>query len=169
MGFTKLALLLTASLALGACGDKGIFGNGGGSGSGGSGETPGTIEESSIAYFNTTVGDTVLFPVDQATLTDEARAILDAQVLWLNRHPEHTIIVEGHADEQGTTEYNIALSNRRAVAVKFYLISQGLLESRITQVIPYGKARPLAICSNESCWSKNRRSVTVVAGGMGSA
>ncbi len=163
MGLRKAGLALAAVLALGACQNGGVFGGGGGAG-----QTPGSgnIEESSLAYFNTTIGDTVLFTVNEATLSDAAKAILDAQVTWLNQYPDRTITIEGHADEQGTREYNLALGARRAAAVRNYMVSAGLLETRLS-IISYGKERPLAVCSTEACWSKNRRSVTVVAGGIG--
>ncbi len=162
MNLKKTGILLATLTFLGACEGTNIFGGGN------AGQTPDrAIEESSLEYFNTQIGDTVLFVVNQDTLTDEAKAILDAQVAWLNRYPERMVVIEGHADERGTREYNVSLSNRRAVAVKLYLISQGLAENRITSVIPYGKERPLRACSTEVCWSENRRAVTVVAGGMG--
>lgn len=164
MKMLKTGLLLVSMMALGACQNGGIFGGGSGNGAG---ETPGgAIEESSLAYFNTTIGDTVLFSVNEATLGDAAKAILDAQVAWLNQYPDRNITIEGHADEQGTREYNLALGARRAAAVRNYMVAAGLLETRLS-IISYGKERPLEICSTESCWSKNRRSVTVVAGGVG--
>ena len=123
------------------------------------------ISENSIAFFNTTVGDTVLFNVDQSTLNDAAITLLDAQAAWLNANTEYTATVEGHADEQGTREYNMALSARRAQAVYNYLISRGVAPGRLTTV-PFGKDKPLEICSEEACWAKNRRAVTVVAGGF---
>ncbi len=164
MGLRKTGLALAAVLALGACQNGGIFGGG----RGGTDQTPGSgaIEESSLEYFNTTIGDTVLFPVNEATLTPEAKAILDKQVAWLNQYPDRTIVIEGHADEQGTREYNLALGARRAAAVRNYMVAAGLLETRLS-IISYGKERPIALCSTEACWSKNRRAVTVVAGGLG--
>ncbi len=164
MNFRKTGLMLVALMALGACQNGGIFG---GSGAGGSGETPsGAIEESSLEYFATQIGDRVLFAVNQNTLSDDAKRVLDAQVAWLNQYPEKTIIVEGHADEQGTREYNILLGAQRAAAVQNYMIAAGLLPSRIS-TISFGKERPLEVCSTEACWSKNRRAVTIVAGGLG--
>ncbi|MCF6306055.1 MAG: OmpA family protein [Rhodobacteraceae bacterium] len=165
MRFIKAGLVVASMFTLAACEGNNIFG-GGGNGAGGSGQTPGAIEESSLEYFATQIGDRVLFAVNEATLSDASKAILDAQVAWLNQYPDRTVIVEGHADEQGTREYNLALSARRAAAVQNYMVSIGLLASRIS-VIPYGKERPLEVCSSESCWSKNRRAVTVVAGGLG--
>jgi len=155
--------MLAALMALGACEGNNIFGGGGNAG-----QTPGSgaIEESSLAYFNTTIGDTILFAVNEATISPAAKQILDAQVAWLNKYPDRTITIEGHADEQGTREYNLALGARRAAAVQNYMVSAGLLATRLS-IISYGKERPLAVCSTEACWSQNRRAVTVVAGGMG--
>ncbi len=167
MGFVKAGLIVVSMVGLGACTNGNLFGGGGAGGAGGSGERPGVIEESSLEYFATTIGDRVLFAVNEATLSDASKAVLNAQVAWLNQYSERSIIIEGHADEQGTREYNLALSARRAAAVQNYMVSQGLLASRLS-VIPYGKERPLEICSTEACWSKNRRAVTVVAGGLGS-
>ncbi len=163
MKLVKAGIMLAALMALGACEGNNIFG-----GRGGADQTPGSgaIEESSLAYFNTTIGDTIRFAVNQDSLSAEAKAILDAQVAWLNKYPARTITIEGHADEQGTREYNLSLGARRAATVRNYLVSAGLLETRLS-IISYGKERPLAVCSTESCWSQNRRAVTVVAGGMG--
>lgn len=160
-------LVLTLMLAT-ACSKNGdgLFGGGGSDdGSGLNGGAGGAIDERSISFFNQNVGDTVLFPVDQSTLTPDALAILNGQAGWLNQNPEIQILIEGHADEQGTREYNIALGGRRAEAVRAYLISQGVLDARI-RIRSYGKQRPLAVCSTEECWSKNRRAVTVVTGGI---
>jgi peptidoglycan-associated lipoprotein len=120
----------------------------------------------SPAYFAQTIGDKVLFAVDQSVLTPEAQATLASQAQWLNQHPEYTAIVEGHADEQGTREYNLALGARRASAVQAYLISQGVVGSRL-KTVSYGKERPLAVCSEESCFAQNRRAVTVIGAGAG--
>jgi peptidoglycan-associated lipoprotein len=108
------------------------------------------------------VGDRVLFVVDQSTVTEEARVILNGQAQWLQTNPDYAIIVEGHADEQGTREYNIALGARRADAVKNYLIAQGIDGTRI-QTVSYGKERPISICSDETCYAQNRRAVTVLS------
>ncbi|MCF6271857.1 MAG: peptidoglycan-associated lipoprotein Pal [Rhodobacteraceae bacterium] len=169
MKLVKTGLMLTALLALGACEGRDIFGGGAGAGNNnGVAQTPGgPIAENSLEYFATEIGDRVLFLVNEATLGAEAKRILDAQVTWLNRYPDRTVVVEGHADEQGTREYNLALGARRAAAVRNYMVSAGLLETRLS-IISYGKERPLEVCSNEACWSQNRRAVTVVAGGLGS-
>ena len=114
--------------------------------------------------FIVNVGDRVYFLVDQTTLTPEGMETLRRQAQWLNQYPNVRIQVEGHADERGTREYNIALSARRATATREFLISQGVNASRIA-TLAYGKERPVALCDAESCWAQNRRSVTVITGG----
>lgn len=162
---TKIAALL-ALLATAACTDNGGGFFGGGSGNNGTGAGNGTIEETSIEYFQTAIGNTVLFEVDQSSLSGATITVLNAQAVWLNANPTSTILIEGHADEQGTREYNIALGSKRASAVRDYLVSQGVSDLRIS-VVSFGKERPIAVCSNVSCWSQNRRAVTVVNGGTG--
>ena len=125
-------------------------------------ETP--IDPASPAFFQQRVGDRVLFEVDQHTLTVEAQSILSAQATWLSQNPDYQARIEGHADEQGTTDYNLALSARRANAVKEFLASKGVDSSRL-RTVPYGKERPAELCANESCYRLNRRAVTVIAGG----
>ena len=120
----------------------------------------------SIAYFNQTVGDRVLFANDQSTLSPEGRGILTAQANWLNQNAGYAAIIEGHADEKGTREYNLALGARRAAAVQNFLISQGVAANRL-RTISYGKERPLEVCSEEACYAKNRRAVTVLSAGAG--
>jgi len=167
------ALLLVAALGLAACNNPDRYGaNGGNGGAGGNGgfvDTNGLGDPSnpkSIAYFNQSVGDRVLFPVDQSTLTAEARGILAGQASWLATNADYAIIIEGHADEQGTREYNLALGARRAAAVQDFLISQGVAPSRM-RTISYGKERPIEVCSEEACYAKNRRAVTVLSMGTG--
>ena len=165
-------LLIVCALALSACRNPDRFGggdagaNGAAGGVGANGITTSGLGDpsnpASVAYFNQSVGDRVLFVVDQSTLTDEARATLTGQALWLKANADYAIIVEGHADEQGTREYNIALGARRADAVKNYLIAQGVAGGRI-QTVSYGKERPIAICSEEACYAQNRRAVTVLS------
>ncbi|WP_018700410.1 peptidoglycan-associated lipoprotein Pal [Amorphus coralli] len=111
--------------------------------------------------FVVNVGDRVYFAVDSSDLSGTAQATLDKQAQWLQRYNRYTITVEGHADERGTREYNLALGARRASAVKAYLASRGVAPNRM-RTISYGKERPVAVCDNESCWSQNRRSVTVL-------
>lgn len=107
------------------------------------------------------VGDRVFFGYDQHTLTNEARNTVEDQVEWLKRYPNLNITVEGHADERGTREYNLALGERRAQAVRNYMTAMGIDGSRIN-TISYGKERPAVVGSNASAWSQNRRGVTVV-------
>lgn len=171
--YSKIALLVGA-LALSACTNAGRFGQddprldgsaGAGAGAGGgAGFVPGGAgDPSSPAYFQQAIGDRVLFLVDQSTLTPEARATLDAQAEWLLVNADYQAVIEGHADEQGTREYNLALGGRRANAVREYLVSKGVPASRL-RFVTYGKERPIEICSDESCYAKNRRAVTVIAG-----
>jgi peptidoglycan-associated lipoprotein len=170
----KLSILLLAgAMALAACNNPDRFGNGaGGAGAGGAGGGIGVgglgdpNDPNSPAYFAQRIGDKVLFEVDQAVLTPAAQQVLAAQAQWLNNHPTYTAIIEGHADEQGTREYNLALGARRASAVQQYLIAQGVLASRL-RTVSYGKERPLAVCSDEACYSQNRRAVTVISAGAG--
>ena len=127
---------------------------------------PGSANDpTSAAYFQEAIGDRVLFAVDQSTLSPEGIATLDGQAQWLLTNTDYVAIIEGHADEQGTREYNLALGARRAAASREYLISKGIAETRL-KTISYGKERPLEICSDEACYSKNRRAVTVLSGGL---
>ncbi|MEM9427751.1 MAG: peptidoglycan-associated lipoprotein Pal [Pseudomonadota bacterium] len=164
MSFSKIAILL-AALALGACTNADRFGAGGAGGSG-AGAAGSVSDPTSPAYFSATIGDRVLFAVDQSTLTVEAQQVLDGQAQWLLTNGDYSALVEGHADEQGTREYNLALGARRASAVQNYLISKGVAPGRI-RTISYGKERPIEICSDELCYAQNRRSVTVITAGAG--
>ena len=116
----------------------------------------------SPAYFQQAIGDRVFFAIDQSSLSPEGMDLLNSQATWLMTNGDYEIIVEGHADEQGTRDYNVALGARRANSVKEYLNSLGVAASRI-QTVSYGKERPIEICSNESCYSANRRAVTVLS------
>ena len=98
-------------------------------------------------------------------LSATAQATLDKQATWLNRYGTYAFTVEGHADERGTREYNFALGARRAEAAKNYLVARGVASSRI-KTISYGKERPVAVCDDISCWSQNRRAVTILKGGQ---
>ena len=167
MSLRATALILTAAMALSACAQGGLRGGddainlNGAQGAFGSVSDPG-----SIAYFNQIVGDRVLFAVDQSAIDASAMVVLNGQAEWLMTNPEFTALVEGHADEQGTREYNLALGARRAAAVRDYLVSRGVAPNRIN-TISFGKERPLEICSDESCYSHNRRGVTVLGTGAG--
>jgi peptidoglycan-associated lipoprotein len=111
--------------------------------------------------FIVNVGDRVFFDTDSSELSPQARATLDKQAQWLNQYNRYSFIIEGHADERGTREYNIALGARRAQAAREYLISRGVAAARM-RTISYGKERPVAVCNDISCWSQNRRAVTVL-------
>ena len=116
--------------------------------------------------FVVNVGDRVYFDLDSYSVRPEAQPRLDAQAAWLSRYPQVTIRIEGNADERGTREYNLALGARRAEAVRTYLIQRGVPAGRI-DTISYGKERPLEVCSEEACYAKNRRAVTVLSAGAG--
>ena len=107
------------------------------------------------------IGDTVLFGYDSSQLSADAMATLDAQAALLNAKPSFRVKIEGHADERGTREYNLALGERRASATRDYLVAKGVDGSRI-RIVSYGKERPAVVGSNEDAWAKNRRSVTVL-------
>jgi peptidoglycan-associated lipoprotein len=111
--------------------------------------------------FVVNVGDRVFFETDQTELTAQARATLDKQAQWLSQYANYTFTIEGHADERGTREYNIALGARRAQNVRNYLASRGIQANRM-RTVSYGKERPVAVCNDISCWSQNRRAVTVL-------
>jgi peptidoglycan-associated lipoprotein len=111
--------------------------------------------------FVVNVGDRVFFETDQTDLTPQARATLDKQAQWLAQYNRYTFTIEGHADERGTREYNIALGAKRAQNVREYLASRGIDSARM-RTISYGKERPVAVCDDISCWSQNRRSVIVL-------
>ena len=163
---SKLAITLIAVAAVAGCAKKngnafapnsardlGINGGAGGA------ATPGSQKD-----FSTNVGDRVLFTVDSSSLTSEGRRTLDKQAQWLSRYPNYQVTVEGHADERGTREYNIALGARRAAAARKYLIARGVSRARM-RTISYGKERPVAVCNDISCFSQNRRAVTLLSGG----
>lgn len=123
-----------------------------------------SLDPSSVAYFNSQVGDRVFFGTDVSTLDGESQTTLRRQAQWLISNPSRTAVIEGHADERGTREYNLALGARRASAVRNFLVAEGVPAGRLSSVT-YGKERPEALCSAESCWSLNRRGVTVMADG----
>lgn len=164
MNVLSKVLALGALSVIAACTNNDPSALGGGSGSGVGSIVPGSPSDPrSPAYFQQTVGDRVLFAVDQSTLSPEAQTVLQGQADWLLANPDFVATIEGHADEQGTREYNLALGARRANAAREYLISRGVAGSRLNTV-SYGKERPIEICSTEECYSKNRRAVTVLTG-----
>lgn len=124
--------------------------------------TPGSTQD-----FAVNVGDRVFFETDSSELTPQARATLEKQAQWLAQYPRYSFTVEGHADERGTREYNIALGARRSQTVRDYLAARGVNSTRM-RTISYGKERPVAVCNDISCWSQNRRAVTALEGAAGS-
>jgi peptidoglycan-associated lipoprotein len=153
----RLAAALTAALAMAAC-SKTPDPNADPSGLGGraGAATPGSQQD-----FVVNVGDRVFFETDSTDLTSQAQATLDKQSRWLAQYPRYTITIEGHADERGTREYNFALGAKRGEVTKNYLVARGVPASRI-RTISFGKERPVAVCNDISCWSQNRRAVTVL-------
>jgi len=152
LGLLRTVALIGLVVVLAACSRNGTgvgnLGPGGG--------PPGSQQE-----FLVSVGDRVFFETDSSALTATAQATLDKQAAWLNQYTNYRILIEGHADERGTREYNIALGARRASVVVNYLVSRGVNVQRLQQK-SFGKERPVAICDDISCWSQNRRAVTVV-------
>jgi peptidoglycan-associated lipoprotein len=122
------------------------------------GATPGTGQD-----FVVNVGDRIFFETDSSDFTPTAVATLNKQVAWLAQYPRFSFTVEGHADERGTREYNIALGARRASAVREFFVTHGVAANRM-KTISYGKERPVAVCNDISCWSQNRRAVIVLNG-----
>lgn len=167
MKLLSKAVLLAAGLALAACTNSPFDRGGAGNAPAGVGPGAGTAAPGSVAFFQQSVGDRVLFAVDESTLSIEARSILSAQAQFLMGNPEYSAIVQGHADEQGTREYNLALGARRASAARDFLVSQGVADARL-RTVSFGKERPLEICSEEACYAQNRRAVTVLQSAGGS-
>ncbi len=122
------------------------------------GPAAGTVED-----FMVNVGDRVFFAFDSSALDARAQSLLQAQAAWLRSYPSVTITVEGHCDERGTREYNLALGDRRASAVKDYLVALGVAPGRVATV-SFGKERPVALGHNDAAWSQNRRAVSTLAG-----
>ena len=148
----KLAAVLAVALSMGACANKNLNGMDANA----SAATPGSQQD-----FVVNVGDRVFFESDQTELSPQAIATLEKQAQWLQTYNRYAFTIEGHADERGTREYNIALGARRAQSVKAYMSSHGIDPSRM-RTISYGKERPVAVCNDISCWSQNRRAVTVL-------
>jgi peptidoglycan-associated lipoprotein len=152
----RIVAFLGAALLLAACANRPGADSGGGASLSLNGAKPGSSQD-----FVVNVGDRVFFETDSPALTPVAVATLNKQVLWLQKYSRYTFTIEGHADERGTREYNIALGARRATTVRDYLVAQGIAANRM-RTISYGKERPVAVCNDISCWSQNRRAVTVI-------
>jgi peptidoglycan-associated lipoprotein len=151
--FAGFAAALIAALAVSACANKAAEES--------MASVPGAAAPGSAQDFVVNVGDRVFFETDSTELTPTARATLDKQSQWLNQYTRYNFTVEGHADERGTREYNIALGARRAQAVRDYFTARGIQGTRM-RTVSYGKERPVAVCDDISCWSQNRRAVIVL-------
>lgn len=149
---------LFASLAIAGCASKKNLNSAADLGLGGSAATPGSAQD-----FTVNIGDRIFFDTDSSSIRADAQQTLARQAQWLNKYSQYRIVIEGHADERGTREYNLALGARRAAATRDYLASQGVNAGRI-KTISYGKERPVAVCDDISCWSQNRRAVTTLSG-----
>lgn len=155
---------LVMALAVAGCASKKVPNTAAdlGLGAGGAGAaTPGSAQD-----FTVNVGDRIFFDTDSSSIRADAQATLSRQAQWLAQYRSYAITVEGHADERGTREYNLALGARRAAAARDFLVARGVPANRI-RTNSYGKERPVAVCDDISCWSQNRRAVTVL-GGAGS-
>ena len=154
---------IALTLALAGCASKKNLPNNasdlGLNGGAGGAATPGSAQD-----FTVNVGDRIFFDTDSTSIRADAAQTLDRQAQWLNQYGNYAIVVEGHADERGTREYNLALGARRAAATKDYLASRGVAANRL-KTISYGKEKPVAVCDDISCWSQNRRAVTALRGG----
>lgn len=157
----KTALALASALLLLAACDSSSSDNGanGGAGANGAGAGQGIL---GTTRDGSTVGDRVYFETDSSVVNSDGQGVLERQAEWLKQYGQVNVTLEGHADERGTREYNLALGERRATAAKNYLVSQGIAATRIT-TISYGKERPAVMGNDESAWSQNRRAVTVIA------
>jgi peptidoglycan-associated lipoprotein len=153
--------VVSALFLLAACGDSAMDGGTAG-GAGGKSGLYGSSTVGNLGDESLNIGDRVFYDYDSSVLTSEAQSTLQAQAGWLRDNDDVRIVVEGHCDERGTREYNIALGERRAAAAKRYLVSMGVDASRIS-TISYGKERPAVLGHNKSAWSQNRRAVTVIA------
>ncbi|MEQ8193757.1 MAG: peptidoglycan-associated lipoprotein Pal [Rhodospirillales bacterium] len=162
----KILSIFAVLVLLAACetapDEGGASGGAGGAGGGAAGSAVGGPQAGTQEDLVVNVGDRVFFDFDKFALKPDARATLEKQAAWLKKYPSVTIVVEGHADERGTREYNLALGERRANSAKDYLVTLGVNPSRV-KTISYGEERPVALGSNEKSWSQNRRSVTVVS------
>ncbi len=157
---TKSLAIVSALFLLSACDSTPSSSTSGKNGTGGamSGTAPHDGSQADLAQ---NVGDRVFFETDSSTLTSEAQGTLDRQAAWLKQYSSVNVTVEGHCDERGTREYNLALGERRANAAKKYLVGAGVGANRVS-TISYGKERPAVIGSDESAWGQNRRAVTVL-------
>lgn len=152
-----LMIALFLSLAIAGCANKKTPNSAADLGLGGA-ATPGSSQD-----FTVNVGDRIFFDTDSSVIRADAQGILSRQAQWLNQYGQYAIVIEGHADERGTREYNLALGARRAAATRDFLAARGVAANRL-KTISYGKERPVAVCDDISCWSQNRRAVTTLGG-----
>ncbi|MFC0244096.1 peptidoglycan-associated lipoprotein Pal [Falsochrobactrum ovis] len=155
---SPIAIAVFMSLALAGCASKKNLPNNAGDLGLAGAATPGSPQD-----FTVNVGDRILFDLDSSLIRADAQQTLAKQAQWLQRYPQYSVMIEGHADERGTREYNLALGQRRAAAVRDYLAARGVPTSRM-RTVSYGNERPVAVCDSDSCWSQNRRGVTVLNG-----
>ncbi len=153
-----VVIALIAGLAIAGCASKKTPNSAADLGLGAGAATPGSAQD-----FTVNIGDRIFFDTDSSSIRADAQGILSRQAQWLNKYSQYGIVVEGHADERGTREYNLALGARRAAAARDFLIGKGV-GSRRLKTISYGKERPVAVCDDISCWSQNRRAVTTLNG-----
>ena len=163
MNARTIATALVIALAATGCAKKSTLpNNASGLGAGGALAANGAVA-GSAQDFTLNVGDRIFFDTDSSSLRADAQATLNRQAQWLQQYPGKAITIEGHSDERGTRAYNLGLSARRAAAARDYLTARGV-PSTAVRTVPYGKERPVAVCNDISCWSQNRRAVTVVSG-----
>ena len=153
-----LVVALFLTLAVAGCASKKTPNNAADLGLGAGAATPGSSQD-----FTVNIGDRIFFDTDSSVIRADAQGILTRQAQWLNQYKQYAVVVEGHADERGTREYNLALGARRAAATRDYLAARGVQANRM-KTISYGKERPVAVCDDISGWSQNRRAVTALNG-----
>ncbi len=156
---SPVMIALVASLAIAGCASKKTPNSAADLGLNGAGSaTPGSAQD-----FTVNIGDRIFFDTDSSSIRADAQATLGRQAQWLNKYRQYAIVIEGHTDERGTREYNLALGAHRAAATRDFLTSKGVAAQRM-KTISYGKERPVAVCDDISCWSQNRRAVTTLNG-----
>ncbi|MGE0500900.1 MAG: peptidoglycan-associated lipoprotein Pal [Rhizobiaceae bacterium] len=153
---SPIVATMVALLTVAGCASKKVPNNAADLGLGAA--TPGSAQD-----FTVNVGDRIFFDTDSSVIRADAQQTLAKQAQWLGQYGNYAVTVEGHADERGTREYNLALGARRAAATRDFLVARGVPGNRI-RTISYGKERPVAVCDDISCWSQNRRAVTVLNG-----
>ncbi len=158
----KIVSALDVTLLVAGCSSKSQTGPQTDAGMTDSSTMGGSVIPGSEEELKQTVGDRVFFELDRSELSQEARQTLDRQAAWLKKYPAVRVTLEGHCDERGTREYNLALGARRANAARAYLVALGVQSARI-QTVSYGAERPAVLGTGEAVWSQNRRAVTVVA------